>query len=203
MHSIKGFNEKMMNYTDKEMIDILTNISPLKFNEVVQYITQKLASKIYHYITSNGGRKEDVEEVLNDALLVAHEFAVEKKFKENTSILAFVYQVSKYKFNRHIRKEKKTPLVYVEQVLYNLNEESINFEIDETESTQIKELKKLIENLKPEDKETITDFYYKRMTMKQIATKNNLGSEQAARNKLYRIRERLKKHFKTENETTL
>jgi len=193
----------MMNYSDKEMIDILTNIYPLKFNEVIQYITQKLAGKIYYYVINNGGRKEDVEEILNDALLVAHEFAVEKKFKENTSVLAFVYQISKYKFSKHIRNERKSPVVYVEQVLYNVQEELINFDNADIESPQIKTLKKLINNLKPEDKETITDFYYKKMTMKQIAAKNNLASEQAARNKLYRIRERLKKYLKTENEATI
>lgn len=193
----------MTNYSDKEMIDILTNISPLKFNEVIQYITQKLAGRIYHHVISNGGRKEDVEEILNDALLVAHEFAVEKKFKENTSILAFVYQVSKYKFSNQIRNERKSPVIYVEQVLYNIQQESNNLENDDIESQQIKTLKKLISNLNKEDKETIIDFYYKKMTMKQIAAKNNLASEQAARNKLYRIRERLKKYLKTENEATI
>jgi len=192
----------MTNYTDKEMIDMLTNIYPLKFDEVVQHITQKLAGRIYHYVINNGGKKEDVEEVLNDALLVAHEFAVKKKFKENTSILAFVYQVSKYKFSKQIRNDKKLPVLYIDKVPYNISEEVNDFDNGENE-TQIKALKNMINNLKPEDKEAIIDFYWKKMTMKQIAVKNNLGSEQAARNKLYRIRERLKTHFKTVNETTI
>lgn len=192
----------MMNYTNREMIDMLKNIYPLKFNDVIKYITQKLVSRIYHYIINNGGKKEDVEEVLNDALLVAHEFAVKKKFKENTSVLAFVYQVSKYKFSRKIRDDKKLPVLYVDEISYNISEELRDFDEHENE-TQTKTLKNRINNLKTEDKEAIIDFYWKKMTMKEIAAKNNLGSEQAARNKLYRIRERLKTSFKTVNETTI
>jgi len=192
-----------MNYTDKEMITMLTNVCPLKFDNVVEYITQKLAGRIYHFVLNNGGRKEDVEEVLNDALMVAHEFAVKKKFKKNTSVQAFVFQVSKYKFRRQIRNEKKAPIIYVDDVHYNLNDKLANFEETEVENGQIKILKKAIDSLKTEDKETLIDFYWKKMTMKEIATKNNLGSEQAARNKLYRIRERLKKYFKILNETAV
>gem|GEM_PF-5113897 len=40
----------MINYTDQEMIDMLTNIPPLRFNKAVEYLTQKLASKIYHFV---------------------------------------------------------------------------------------------------------------------------------------------------------
>lgn len=193
----------MMNYSDKEMITMLTNSCPLNFNKVVDYITQKLANRIYHFVINNGGRREDVEEVLNDAFLVAHEFAVKQKFKENTSVEAFVFQVSKYKFRRQIRNEKKTPIVYVDDVPYNLSDTLTDFEAMEFKGTQIENLKTIINNLKTEDKETLIDFYWRKKTMKEIAVKLNLGSEQAARNKLYRIRERLKKIFKTTNATTV
>lgn len=183
-----------MHYTDKEMIHMLTNICPLSFNKVVDYITQKLANRIYHFVLNNGGRKEDVEEVLNDALMVAHDCAIEQKFKENTSVEAFVYQVSKYKFRRKMRNEKKTPIIFVNDMHYDLRETLNNFE--EAEDAQINELKKVINNLKTEDKETLIDFYWEKMTMKEIAAKYELGSEQAARNKLYRIRERIKKKVK-------
>lgn len=193
----------MMNYTDEEMINMLMNACPLKFDNVVEYLTQKLASRIYHFVLNNGGRKEDVEEVLNDALMVAHKFAIEKKFKENTSVQAFVFQVSKYKFRRQIRNEKKAPVIYVDDVSFNLNDTLNNFEDVEIENNQIKKLKQIFNKLKTEDKETLVDFYWKKMTMKEIAFKNKLGSEQAARNKLYRIREKLKKYLKILKETTI
>jgi len=192
----------MIEYTDEEMIGMLTNICPLNFNKVVEYLTQKLASKIYHFVINNGGRKEDVEEVLNDALLVAHEFAVEAKFRANTSVFAFVFQVSKYKFRRQIKNEKKAPVILVDDVPYDLTD-GADYDELEAEDNQIKTLKTVIDSLKQEDKETLIDFYWKKMTMKEIAAKNGLGSEQAARNKLYRVRERLKKYFNTLNETTV
>jgi len=192
-----------MNYTDKEMITMLTNVCALKFNNVVEYITQKLASRIYYFVINNGGRKEDVQEVLNDALMVAHEFAIKGKFKENTSVQAFVFQVCKYKFRRQIKAEKKAASIYVDDVTYNLNGAITSFEDVDTEYDKNEILIEIINNLKTEDKETLIDFYWKKMTMREIAAKNNLGSEQAARNKLYRIRERLKKYFRTLNETTV
>jgi len=186
-----------MHYTDKEMINMLTNVCPLSFNKVVDYITQKIANRLYYFVLNNGGRKEDVGEILNDALMAAHDFAIEQKFKDNTSVEAFIFQVSKYKFRRKMRNEKKTPLIYVNDMPYDISDTLKDF--DEVEDVQISELKEVINNLKTEDKQTLIDFYWEKMTMKEIAAKYNLGSEQAARNKLYRIRERLKKKIKTSN----
>lgn len=191
----------MIHYTDKEMIVMLTNTSPISFGKVVDYITQKLVNRIYHFVLNNGGRKEDVQEILNDAFLVAHQFSIEHKFKENTSIEAFVFQVSKYTFWRKIKHEKKAPIVYVEDVPYNISSTPLDFEDTDFEDEQLKVLKEVITNLKDKDKGPLIDFYWKKMTMKEIAVKYDLGSDQAAKNKLYRIRERLKKIVNKLNET--
>jgi len=191
----------MVNYTDKEMIMMLKNTNPLNFAKVVDYITQKLVSRIYHFVINNGGRKEDVQEILNDALMVAHQFSIERKFKENTSVQAFVFQVAKYKFWRKIRNEKKAPIVYVEDVPYNIGDNLFDTEDADLEDEQVKMLKEVITNLKDKDKGPLIDFYWKKMSMREIAAKYNLGSEQAAKNKLYRIRERLKKIFNKQNTT--
>lgn len=191
----------MIHYTDKEMIVMLTNTSPISFGKVVDYITQKLVSRIYHFVLNNGGRKEDVEEILNDAFMVAHQFSIEHKFKENTSVEAFVFQVTKYTFWRKIKNEKKAPIVYVEDVPYNISSTPFDFEDTDFEDEQLKVLKEVITNLKDKDKGPLIDFYWKKMSMKEIAVKYDLGSDQAAKNKLYRIRERLKKIVNKLNET--
>jgi len=174
------------------MINMLTNKDPLLFNKVVIFITEQLSHKIYHYVIQHGGRAEDVGELLDDALMVAHEYALDQKFKKNTSILAFVFQVCKYKFLKKRRSDHQKHTVQVDDVLYNMKEESDDSEYDEV---LIEELKLILNKMKPPCKEVLVDFYYKNFTMQEIANKYNLGSEQAAKNRKYRCLKRLKELF--------
>ncbi len=174
------------------MISMLTNKDPLLFNKVVSYLTEKLSGKIYHYVIQHGGRAEDVGELLDDALMVAHQYALSQKFKKNTSIPAFVFQVSKYQFLKNIRAEQHKKTIQVDDVLYNLKEEEEVLDYDEV---HMKALKLVLNELKPPCKEVLVDFYYKNFTMHEIAQKYNLGSEQAAKNRKYRCIKKLRELF--------
>lgn len=174
------------------MIHMLTNIDPLLFNKVVLYITEQISHKIYHYVISHGGKAEDVGELLDDALMVAHEYALNQKFKKNTSILAFVFQVSKFQFLKKFRREYKKQTVQVDDVLYNIKDET---KVENYDEELIRELKLVLNELKTPCKEVLIDFYYKNFTMQEIAKKYKLGSEQAAKNRKYRCIKRLRALF--------
>jgi len=171
---------------------MLTNKDPLLFNKVVLFITEQLSYKIYHYVVQHGGRAEDVGELLDDALMVAHEYALNHKFKKNTSILAFVFQVCKFQFLKKFRSEHKKLTIPVDDVLYNIKEEGEEVNYDEV---RIRELKLVLNELKPPCKEVLIDFYYKNFTMQEIAKKYKLGSTQAAKNRKYRCIKRLRELF--------
>jgi len=124
--------------------------------------------------------------------MVAHEYALSQKFKKNTSILAFVFQVCKFQFLKKIRGEVKKQTVQVDDVLYNIKEEDEEVDYDELRTG---ELKHVLNELKPPCKEVLVDFYYKNLSMLQLAKKYNLGSEQAAKNRKYRCIKKLRELF--------
>lgn len=180
-------------YTDKEMIKLLTDKDPVGFCKVVNFITEEIAQQTFHFVIQQGGKETDVDEVLNDALLIAHQFARDHKFKENTKILGFIYVTAKNIFRNKMRKEKRPSMIRLEDMVYDLEDRGQQIE----EVSQFDETGKILlsalNQLKQGDRTLIVDFYSGNLSMKEIAEKYNLGSEQAARNKKCRIIKRLRK----------
>ena len=78
-------------------------------------------------------------------------------------------------------------------MVYDLEDTEQHLDEDDTLNEANTALLKALNQLKPSDKTLIMDFYSGDLSMKEIAKKYNLGSEQAARNKKCRIIKRLRK----------
>jgi len=181
-----------MNYTDEEMIRMLTNECLIEFGQVIDYLKQQLIAKIYYYITKNGGAKEDVEEVFNDAILVANDYAVNQKFRANTNLLAFVSEVAKNIFRRRIRKEKILPVISINHMVYDLSNTLADAIESEAPDSRVRVVLKVLDQLKPEEKLVLFDYYWKGLSMTEIAGKYNFKNAQNARNKKSKILKKLR-----------
>jgi len=168
----------MTNYTNVELIKMLNGSNDVDFNKSIYYLKQRMISKVNLLIKKRGGANEDAEEVLNEALFVAHQYAKEAKFKTNTSVEGFIYKVAD-QIDRFIENEFETNPVNEEQKI---------------------KLNKAMKLLCNECRAVLEAFYYQNMSMLQIKEKFNLGSIQAAKNKKYRCMEKLKNAFQMEKQ---
>lgn len=182
-------------YTDKEMIRLLTDKNPLGFCKVVKYITEQIAQQTYQFVMQQGGKETDVDEVLNDALLMAHQFARDNKFKAHTKILGFVYVTAKNIVRNKMRKRKVSPVIHIEDMINDIKDTEQQTKEDNHFDNLNEVMLTALNQLKSRDKTLIMDFYSDNLSMKAIAEKFNLGSEQAARNKKCRIIKRLRKRI--------
>lgn len=185
-----------MKYTDEVMISMLTNKSPKEFSKVVEYIQQQLTPKLYHYILRNGGKDIHMEEVLLYAIFEAHRYALKGKFKKKSTILAFINQVARNKFSHIIKKEKKIPIITIDDISYDLKDISKDENANDEQDIKIKAILKAIEKSKPEEQSFLKDVFFFGMNMEDLAQKYNLKNAQNARNKKCRIIKKIKKLVK-------
>jgi len=176
-----------MNYTDEEMISMLTNECFISFKQIIEHLKQQLIAKIYYYVTKNGGAKEDVEEIFNDAILVANHYAVNQKFRAKTNVAGFVSEVAKNIFRRRIRKEKILPVVSVDYTVYDLTNTIADVIENEAFELRIQVVLKVVDQLSAEEKAILYDYYWKGLSMTEIAEKHNFKNGQNARNKKSKI----------------
>lgn len=181
-----------MNYTDDEMIRMLTNECPVYFGQAIEYLKQQLIAKIYYYIIKNGGAKEDVEEVFNDAILVANHYAINKKFRAETNVSGFVSEVAKNIFRRRIRKEKVLPVISVDHMVYDLSNMRADLMENEALELRIQVVLKVLDQLNAEENAILFDYYWEGLSMSAIAEKYNFKNAQNARNKKSKILKKLR-----------
>jgi len=181
-----------MNYTDAEMIRMLKNECPIYFGQAIEYLKQQLIAKIYYYIIRNGGAKEDVEEVFNDAILVANHYAVNQKFRAKTNVPGFVSEVAKNIFRRRIRKEKILPVISVDHMVYDIKNILADVLENEALELRIQVVLEVIDQLNTEEKAMLNDYYWEGLSMSEIAEKYNFKNAQNARNKKSKILKKLR-----------
>lgn len=181
----------MTNYTSVELIKMLNGSNDVDFNKSIHYLKLRMTPKINLLVKKRGGLKEDAEEVLNEALFVAHRYAKEAKFKPNTNIEGFIYKVAGNLY--YTQNKNKIPL----EALPTQLDRFIKNEIETSTISEEQKIKlnKVMKLLGDECRAVLEAFYYRKMSMEQIREKFNLGSIQAAKNKKYRCMEKLKTAF--------
>ena len=177
----------MDDYTDEQMIRMLTNECRNAFRLVCKYIIKKLSAQTYHFVIGHGGQKIHVKDILNYALNQAYLCAENSSFRENTNVLGFVFKVAQRKFYAIIKDEKKLPLTNIDDLTEDLSDTlRVENELEELEE-RMKIVLEVLEQLKPKNKTFIIDAITSGMSMKDLAKKYNLKNAQIARNKKNKI----------------
>lgn len=172
-------NEQIKDYKRKEIFDI-----------------EKVYSNFYGYvytITVNTVKKylqeEDIEEIISDTFFVL--WKNRNKLDEDRKIKPYIAGITKKLIQEKMRKNK----VYRDISVYENKIESMEkIDFIQEEREEILLLKQVMGKLKKQDIEIVKLYYYQAMKIKEIAKVFNL-SEFTVKQRLYRIRKRIKKEI--------
>lgn len=186
-----------MNYTDEQMIRMLTNECPTAFLKVIDYLIEKLSDQLYRFVMRHGGQEIHVDDILNQALIEAHLRALNGTFAENTNVKGFVIRVAQNKFFDGIKSDKRLPTTSIDDLTTDLKDHTGDEEFNEIKDKRIKAILDIIDQLNPRDKAFFLDAILSGMKMEELAQAYGLKNAQNARNKksdiLNRIRDILNK----------
>ena len=168
--------------------------------EAIKANNEKALEKLYtenfykteQYILKNNGTMPQAKDLYQEAFITLWQNIKSGKFvpENETAIQGYLYQIAKYKWLDVLRSSRYKKTTSLEPLENNLDIDSSENIDAETEKKQ-KQTMKAFEKLGSECKKLLTDFYYNKKSMREIASAFNI-EEHSARNKKYRCINKLR-----------
>lgn len=146
---------------------------------------------VRHFVLSNNGNEQQAEDLYHDAFIAAWRNVQLGRFekRDTNSFANYVLAIAKNKWIDQIRsmQRKKTTSLHDDSTYYGADNEKTEDEDDR----EIENVKQQFEKIGKNCKNVLTDFYYKKLSMRAIAIVNG-WTEQTARNNKYRCLQKLR-----------
>jgi RNA polymerase sigma factor (sigma-70 family) len=173
---------------DREIIHLLRNgKNTLAFEKIYRHFPS-----IKKLVMTHGGSEEEAKDIFQESVIVFYEKVSQANFELSSSIATFLYSISNHLWLKKVRDIKSR-----ETNLNNLYTQiPVENEMDIEKEEQIQIIDKLLEELGNPCKTLLKNYYYLKMSMKEIAQAMSYSSENVAKNQKYKCLERAKKIFK-------
>ena len=133
---------------------------------------------------------EDKEEIISEVFFIL--WKNKHKLDINKSLSSYIAGITRNLIKEYLRKIKvDVDISDYENSLYSYDK----IEFFNTEIQEIRNIEKKLENMKEIDKTIFLDFYYSSKSIKDIAIEHNI-SEFSVKQRLYRIRNKIKKEVR-------
>ncbi len=192
----------MFEGADQKKSDLIELLRAIRENNpvVLEKIYREQYYKTEQFILNNNGTRDDAKDIYQQAFTVLwRNVQLDKLNNQNVeSIAGYLLKIVKHKWIDHLRS------AYVKHGSNSIESDSI-FLIeedltDEEQEAKLNLIKLCFHKLGEDCKKVLTDFYYKKKSLKAIALKMG-WAETTARNNKYRCIEKLRTLVYKKNET--
>lgn len=154
-------------------------------NEYSSYI-----AIIINNMASTNLSNEDKEEIISEVFFIL--WKNKHKLDINKSLSSYIAGITRNLVKEYLRKIKiNVDILDYENSLYGYDK----IDFLDTNIQEIRHIEKKLENMKEIDKTIFLDFYYSSKSIKDIAKEQKM-SEFSVKQRLYRIRNKIKKEVK-------
>lgn len=174
---------------DKEVVAGIVSGDRSSINNVFRYLYNAHYLAIVKFVVANKGTESDAADNFQQSLLVLFDQIKTGRFKGKSSIKTYLYAINRNLWLKELLK-KNHENSSLEQ-LPDMVADSGNFEEAINFSTKKLTLSYLLEQLGDGCKQVLTDFYYRGLSIKEIADNFSLSNEDSAKNKKYRCMKKL------------
>jgi RNA polymerase sigma factor (sigma-70 family) len=151
-------------------------------------------------VLSNGGTKQDAEDVFQEALVIFCRKATDYDFVLTSQLSTYLYGICYYLWKDEKRRTEKFKASSIDSELIQADGEAISGMIEE--DLHIRQAEKVLNDLGERCRELLLLFYNGGLRVKDIAAKMGYGSENSAKNQKYKCLEAAKLKLKELKQTT-
>lgn len=149
--------------------------------------------KVQAMFRTQGGTKNDAQDVFQEALIILVQKAQQPNFSLTASIDTYLYSVCRLLWKNELRKRGKLPIADLGENL-DPAEQELNQAIER--ESRIKQAEDALRQLGKRCQEVLVLFYYRALSMKDIAKQMGFTSETVAKNQKYKCLEQAKLKLK-------
>ena len=173
---------------DKEIKQYIKN-NELDLEKIINEYSSYIATIINNMASTNLSN-EDKEEIVSEVFFIL--WKNKHKLDVNKNLSSYIAGVTRNLVKEYLRKIKiDVDISDHENNLYSYDK----IDFLDTEIQEIRNIEKKLETMKEIDKTIFLDFYYSSKSIKDIAKEQKM-SEFSVKQRLYRIRNKIKKEVK-------
>ena len=181
-------------FTDKKIIEDIRSGNDKLRDNALKYLYERHYQMALKIVKSKGGTEYEVEDVYQESIIALYEAIRRNKFRGDSKISTWLHSTIFYQWSLISRKSKRQKTNSIEDYSMEISVEDDSFKNDETELLKV--VWEVLGKIGATCKQVLLDYYYHRMTMKEIKEKMGFKSEQVAKNKKYRCKEKLDSFIK-------
>ena len=171
-------------------------VSKIKANNelVLKQLYQSNYKKIEDYILKNRGSMPQAKDIYQEAFITVWKNIKEGKFSPHneTALQGYLYQIAKNKWTDELRSSRFKKTNSLESFhQFSENGEENTTSLFEEKEQKIALAEKAFQKIGDECKQLLSQFYFEKKSLRDIAALFNIG-EASARNKKYRCIQQLK-----------
>lgn len=176
--------------TDQDIVDLIRDS---KYNPAMKRLYAYLPV-VKKFVLKNNGTRQEAEDIFQEGLVIFCNKAAKPDFILSASLNTYLYSVCKLLWLDELKKKNKTiKNDFIELTEVNLVEEITQ---DIENDKPVKQAQEAVMKLGEKCKEILELFYFKKLSMKEIASKLGFASEKGAKNQKYRCIEKAKENLK-------
>lgn len=180
--------------TDQMLLEGLKNND----GKAIRILYKSFFNVVLKFVISNSGTEQEAKDIYQDSILVLYQNVFRDDFQLNCQLQTYLFSIAKRLWLKQIGKNSRF------QSLEKIT--GADAEVDVSNSLQYSENKELnflrmeegLNRLGEPCRTLITDFYYNKLNMEDIAVKFGYTNADNAKNQKYKCLQRLKKMFNQE-----
>ena len=183
-------------FTDKKIIEDIRSDNVKQRDNALKYLYERHYQMALNIVRRKGGTEYEAEDVYQESIIALYEAIRRNKFRGDSKISTWLHSTIFNQWSLATRKSKKQKTNNIEDFSMEISSEDDSYKHDETELLKV--IWEILENIGTTCKQVLLDYYYHKMTMKDIKEKMGFKSEQVAKNKKYRCKEKFDAYIKGE-----
>ena len=182
---------------DKQILEDIVSGRRDLVNDVFRYLYKSNYQVILKFVTGNRGSETDASDIFQNGLLILYDQIRNAKFKGNSSVKTYLFAICRNLWLKELSKKHHENSSLEQLPVLVADDADIEDEINISKKKLT--LSYLLEQLDEGCRNVLTDFYFRGMSIKEIAVKYSLTNEDSAKNKKYRCMKKLMDLVKNNN----
>lgn len=161
-------------------------------NQAFSYLYKTRYSLIRTMILNKGGSNDDVKDIYQDSLIAFDKNLMKDSFQLTSSLNTYIYSIAKNLWLKEVNKRSKSKEVDIDDSIEN-QPEKVDDENQSMTELKLSIAQETMSELGDPCKTLLTNYYFYKKSMEEIASEMGYNSPKTAKNAKYKCMERLRK----------
>lgn len=175
-----------MAYADNNILEAITQG---RDDKVLKVLYQEELPKVKHYVLNNSGNEEEAEDIFQDAVLILYKQVRRNKFDPKHEVGAFLFSVARNLWINKAKRDKRQ--IRLDEGYQAHVEDEAHFMDEMISQERERTINDILDRIGKKCKQLLIYSVFEKMSMKEICERMGFSTENAAKTRNYKCKQKL------------